>query len=145
MLFGVASTVQAQTVQVPFLSAIAVLSSGGSGVAFTNDIPTSAGTHFGDGCRPSQATLSSPSSTAIDAYGNIYISDYGNGLIRVMYQGGRALPSMFIAASPAIANVGPVRGHMYALAGSLPSTITTYDERIAEARLLQRRRKRNRS
>jgi len=126
MLLGAATTGHAQTTaQVPFLSAIAGLPSGGSGVACTNDIPTYSGTHLGDGCLPSQATLTSPSSSAIDAYGNIYISDYGDRVIRVIYQGGPALTAMLIAASPAIPNFVPVPGHIYTLAGSLASTITT--------------------
>ncbi len=60
---------------------------GGSAVACANDIPTFKGAHFGDGCLPDQATLNAPSSTAIDAYGNIYISDNGTTLLRVIYQG----------------------------------------------------------
>ncbi len=132
MLFGAAATGHAQTsAQVPFLSAVAGLPSGGSGVACTNGIPTftlptaTTPINVGDGCLPSQATLSSPSSTAIDAYGNIYISDYGDRLIRVIYQGGPALTAMLIAASPAIPNFVPVPGHIYTLAGSLASTITS--------------------
>jgi hypothetical protein len=126
MLFAATTAVHAQTTtQVPFLSTIAGLPSGGSGVACTNDIPTYSGTHLGDGCLPSQAILTTPSSSAIDAYGNIYISDYGDRAIRVIYQGGPALTALLIAASPAIPNFVPVPGHIYTLAGSLASTITT--------------------
>ncbi len=115
----------AQTVQIPFGSAFAGLPTGGSGVLCATSIPTFKGALVGDGCLPSQATLNAPSSTAIDAYGNIYISDYGDKLIRVIYQGGPALTAALIAASPAIPNFRPIPGRIYTLAGSLPSSITT--------------------
>src|ERR1035437_8786094 len=116
---GCAHVLSAQAVvQVPFVSAAAGLPTGGSGVLCTTDIPTFKGAHVGDGCLPNQASLVTPSSTAIDIYGNIYISDYGDKLIRVIYQGGSALTAALIAASPAIPNFTPIPGHIYTLGGA---------------------------
>jgi len=114
----------AQTVQIPFGSAFAGLPTGGSGVLCATSIPTFKGALVGDGCLPGQATLNAPSSTAIDAYGNIYISDYGDKLIRVLYQGGPALTAALIAASPAIPNFTPIPGRIYTLAGAAQATIS---------------------
>src|ERR1700722_2469976 len=90
-VLGKSSAQAEQANQIPFLSAYAGLPAGGPGTLCSNDIPTFKGAHVGDGCLPSQASLNAPSSTAIDAYGNIYISDYGDKLLRVIYQGGPAL------------------------------------------------------
>jgi streptogramin lyase len=113
----------AQTNQIPFLSTYAGVPAGGSAVACSNDIPTYKGAHVGDGCPANQATLNAPSSTAIDAYGNIYISDFNNRLVRVIYQGGTALTAMLIAASPAVSGFVPAPGHIYTLAGSLQAIL----------------------
>lgn len=130
-LFGGAGIAPAhgQVAQVPFLSATAGLPAGGSGTLCANDIPTFQGTnsgaHVGDGCLPTQAILSSPSSTAVDVYGNIYISDNANRLLRVIYQGGPTLGPILIAASPAIPNFAPIPGHIYTLAGGLLASLST--------------------
>jgi sugar lactone lactonase YvrE len=125
---GSASAQTSKAVQIPIVSAYAGIPAGGSGTACSNDIPTfgtpaAPSLHVGDGCLPSQATLNAPSSTAIDAYGNIYISDYGEKLLRVIYQGGPALTSMLIAANAAVPGLVPVSGHIYTLAGSQPAKL----------------------
>lgn len=126
ILLGTAALSHAQSIQasqIPFFSTRAGLPAGGPASLCSNDIPTFKGAHVGDGCLPTQASLNTPSSTAIDAYGNIYISDYGDKLLRVIYQGGPVLASMLVAASPAVTNLSPVPGQIYTLAGSLQATL----------------------
>ncbi|SNS35974.1 NHL repeat-containing protein [Granulicella rosea] len=125
-LFAVATQATAQTTaQAPFLSVYAGIPTGSTATACANDIPTFTGTHVGDGCVPTQASLSTPSSSAIDVYGNVYISDYGHKLLRVIYQGGAPLTSLLVAASPAISNFVPVPGRIYTIAGAAAAVLAT--------------------
>jgi sugar lactone lactonase YvrE len=128
-LLMTAAKAGAQT-PIPFVSSYAGLAAGSSATLCTNSIPTFKGTgtagggvSVGDGCLPTQASLSTPSSVAVDAYNNVYISDYGDKLLRVIYQGGAALTATLIAASPNITNFTPVPGHIYTLAGAVQATI----------------------
>ena len=111
-------------VPVPFSIAIA-----GTGVAgattCTTGIPTTSGTSYGDGCAAATAGLAAPQGAAVDKYGNIYVADYTDRLVRVIYNGGANL-----AAAITTANSGysisttvkapaptPVVGDIYTLAG----------------------------
>jgi len=120
----------------PFLYNYAGVPTGGT--ACSTDIPSFKGAFDdGDSCLPSQATFSAPSSTAVDAYGNVYISDNTHRQLRVIYEGGPVLEAMLKAASPAITGAGgtnnwnpggtasanPIPGHIYTLAGGPTATL----------------------
>lgn len=109
----------------PFVTSYAGLPAGGTQTLCTTSIPTYNGATVGDGCLPSQASLNGPSSVAVDSFNNIYISDLGNRLIRVIYRGGAALTATLIAGSPNIPNFTPVPGRIYTLAGSLTGLLGT--------------------
>jgi hypothetical protein len=122
-----APAIGAQT-PMPFVSDYAGIPSGSSTIICSASIPTfkgssSGGANVGDGCLPSQATLNEPSSVLVDQYNNVYIADYNDRLLRVVYQGGAALTAALIAASPAIPNFTPIPGHIYTLAGGITSTM----------------------
>jgi hypothetical protein len=125
-LLGTAYASSAQTlVQIPFVSSYAGLAAGSTATACSNDIPTFTATpmHVGDGCLPTQASFSTPSSVAVDSYNNIYISDYGHKLIRVIYEGNPVLAAAIIAANPAVSGLVPQPGHIYTIAGGTQATI----------------------
>ncbi len=114
-------------VQLPFGSTVAGLApgSGATQCSSSVDIPTIKGTHLGDGCLPTQATLFAPAGTAVDALGNIYIADYSNTLLRVVYNGGAQLAAAITAANALNApNLVPQPGHIYTLAGGWTGSIT---------------------
>jgi sugar lactone lactonase YvrE len=127
LVFG--ASAQAQTaVQVPFASTIAGLApgSGATACSSSNDIPTFSGgtitgVHIGDGCVPTQATLSTAYMATSDSLGNIYIADYGHLALRVIYNGGAALKAAIIAANPYWTNLSPVPtvtvGRIYTIGG----------------------------
>jgi hypothetical protein len=64
----------------------------------------------GDGGPASGAIFAQPSSIAMDTYGNLYITESGNDVVRVVYRGGNV---------PGISN--PVAGDIYTIAGIAPS------------------------
>ena len=103
----------------PFVTSFAGLAPGSGATQCTLAAPilTSKGANVGDGCLPNAATLFEPTATTEDAFNNIYISDYDDHLVRVVYQGGSALTAALIAANPGIANFVPVPGNIYTLAG----------------------------
>ena len=72
--------------------------------------------YFGDGCSAIQATINEPLDTAIDAYNNIYVADYADNLVRVVYQGGPVLAATLIAATPNYAFT-PTVGSVYPFGG----------------------------
>ena len=98
-------------VQVPFVATVAGTPSTTSSPACT------AINSIGDGCPPTQAVMT-PYSTTVDNYGNIYIADYGNLAIRVVYEGGSALAAAIIAANPTVTGLTPQPGYIYSLAGT---------------------------
>jgi sugar lactone lactonase YvrE len=122
------SALSAQSlVPVPFITAYAGLPAGGSGTACatTADIPNNAGVHTGDGCLPTQATLTGVYGAFTDTDGNVYITENGvNVDIRVVYKGGTTLAAVLTAANPNIANFTPIPGRIYTLAGSLGAALT---------------------
>jgi trimeric autotransporter adhesin len=123
-----ATATQAQTAPtafpVPFTTAIAGLGSAASSTCNANILATD-GTNYGDGCSGTLARLSSPQGAAVDKYGNVYVSDYSDRLVRVVYNGGTALAAAITAANSGYAISStrnapatvPVRGNIYTLAG----------------------------
>ena len=115
ILFGLGSMpLHAQVpamVPVPFGATAAGTPSTTTGAACTT-INT-----IGDGCLPTQAVMT-PYSTTVDSYGNIYIADYGDTAIRVVYEGGSALAAAIVAANPTVTGLTPKAGYIYSLAGA---------------------------
>jgi hypothetical protein len=103
---------------VPFVTAIA-----GNGAAGVTTCVT--------GCAASTAGLDAPQGAAVDSYGNVYIADYSDKLVRVIYSGGSALASAIVAANSGFTVTGQtpaptlplVVGDIYTLAG-LGGTLT---------------------
>ena len=75
----------------------------------------------GDGGPATQAFLSAPEDVEIDANGNLYILDFGNTKIRVVYGGGAQVASLIAATnSGAVAHVG----YIYTILGGGTATYT---------------------
>ena len=75
---------------------------------------------IGDGCLPSQAILSGPTSTAIDAQGNLYFTDYAHFAVRVLYRGGTSLQTFIVNAynkKTVITAASLVPGNIYQFCG----------------------------
>ena len=89
------------------------------------DYPTATGVHLGDGCLPTQAILNTPYSATVDSLGNVYIGDYGDYTVRVVYQGGTALAAAIVAANPTNPGLVPTPGHIYTLAGSRTAALSS--------------------
>jgi hypothetical protein len=113
-------------VPVPFGQVFAGIAPGGSATACSasSDLPTAAGNHYGDGCLATQATLAAPYSATVDSLGNVYIGDYNNYLLRVVYNAGTALANAIVAANPTNPGLVPTPGHIYTLAGSRTGTLS---------------------
>lgn len=96
-------------------------------------IATTSGSQYGDGCPAAQGLLSSPQGAAVDSYGNVYVADYSDRLVRVVYAGGAAVKALIIAANSGYTISSsrsapapmPVVGDIYTIAG-LGSTSTAY-------------------
>lgn len=121
-------------VPVPFSVALAGDGTPGSTSCATG-IPTTGGASYGDGCPAATAGLDAPQGAAVDQYGNVYIADYLDRLVRVIYEGGANVAAAITAANSgyaisATANAPaptPVVGDMYTLAGvgaSGPAALT---------------------
>jgi len=74
-----------------------------------SDSPSASG-FAGDGGPASAALFRNPGAITVDAYGDIYIADTGNNVIRVVYQGGR-IPNL----------TNPQYGNIYTIAGIAPA------------------------
>jgi len=120
-------------VPVPFNSAVAGLGSGATSTCPAK-ILGGDGTNYGDGCVGTLARLSSPQGAAVDQYGNVYIGDYSDRLIRVVYNGGTALAAAITAANSGFAYSSshnanatvPVVGNIYTLAGLGETAVTAF-------------------
>lgn len=66
----------------------------------------SSGAAIGDGGSALQATLSYPDDAKVDSYGNVYITDYSDNVVRVVYAGG-TIPLILTAE-----NVTPHSGYI---------------------------------
>jgi sugar lactone lactonase YvrE len=75
-----------------------------------SDSPSASG-FAGDGGPASAALFRNPGAITVDAYGDIYIADTGNNVIRVVYQGGR-IPNV----------INPQYGSIYTIAGIAPAS-----------------------
>lgn len=126
LMMGVAAGAQSVPVAVPVPIATIGAGTGQAGVSTcTTGILSTAGSTLGDGCAPATAGLNSPQGVWVDAYNNIYIADYNNRAVRVVYNGGAALAAAITAANSGYAISGtrnapapaPVPGNVYTLAG----------------------------
>jgi sugar lactone lactonase YvrE len=129
-LAAAASTAGAQIpalVPVPFGQVYAGIVPGGSSTQCSSsvDYPTATGAHLGDGCLATQALLSAPYSATVDSLGNVYIGDYNDYVLRVVYQGGTALAAAIVAANPTNPGLVPTPGHIYTLAGSRTAALAS--------------------
>lgn len=119
---------QAQTAPtvfpVPFTSSIAGMGAATTSTCSANILATD-GNNYGDGCVGTLAVLQAPQGAAIDRYGNIYVADYTDRLVRVIYKGGASVAAAITAANSgykisagrnAPATV-PVAGNIYTIAG----------------------------
>lgn len=122
-----------QAVQVPF--SVDLAGTGQAGVTTcTTGIATTSGASYGDGCSPATAGLAAPQGAAVDKYGNVYVADYTDRLVRVIYNGGPALAAAITAANSGFAisagknapAVVPAAGNIYTIAGvgTTPSALT---------------------
>jgi hypothetical protein len=119
-----------QAVPVPFVTAVAGI--GTAALTCTTSIVSTDGSNLGDGCPATQAKLMSPQGATVDKYGNVYVADYNDRQVRVVYNGNPQL-----AAAIQLANSGyaistshsapaptPIVGDIYTLAGVGASTTT---------------------
>jgi hypothetical protein len=85
--------------------------------ASTGNISTIAGTgtagYAGDGAAATAAKISAARGLAVDAFGNVYISDSGNNRIRMIYSGGASATAILSA----VGITSPVVGDIYTIAG----------------------------
>jgi hypothetical protein len=112
-------------VPVPFATDYA-----GTGVVSTpaagcTGIATTTGASYGDGCPAAGAGLYAPQGAALDKYGNVYVADYSDRLVRVIYNGGTQLAAAITAANSGFTTTTgksapatvPVVGDIYTIAG----------------------------
>jgi sugar lactone lactonase YvrE len=123
-----APSAQAQSVPVPFANTLA-----GGGIVCASGIPvyayTGTGTKYGDGCPATQSVINTPVAVATDSYGNVFIADQNDDLVRVVYNGGTALANAIVAANVQATALVPQKGYIYTIAGGVtaePSSTATY-------------------
>ena len=100
--------------------------------ASTSNVTTVAGqwgaqsssTNIGDGGPATSATLYQPEDIKLDSYGNLYIDDNFDDVVRVVYQGSQ--PPPLLAAEGV--NVSPSQiGYIFTVAGQVDDFCTTLD------------------
>ncbi|MDE1161903.1 MAG: Ig-like domain repeat protein [Acidobacteriaceae bacterium] len=126
---GTASIVQKVSAATGLMSVVAGTTSpaGKSGSAVAG--------YTGDGGPATSATVNAPRGVAVDAAYDVFIADYVNNVVRVVYNGGAAAAAQITAANPSVTN--PVIGYIYTIAGSQSKTAgTTGDGGPAGAALL---------
>ena len=98
--------------------------------ATTSNVTTIAGqwgvqsssSNIGDGGPATSATLNQPEDIKLDSYGNLYIDDNFNDVVRVVYQGSQ--PPRLLAAEGV--NAGPSqKGFIFTVAGQVDDFCTT--------------------
>jgi sugar lactone lactonase YvrE len=70
----------------------------------------------GDNGPATSAELNLPRGMAVDAANDVYIADFTNNAVRVVYEGGATAAAQITAAYPAVTT--PVVGNIYTIAGS---------------------------
>jgi sugar lactone lactonase YvrE len=86
-------------VPVPFTTALAGIGSTATASSCTTGYNTTDGSTLGDGCVSTLSKLNASQGAAIDRYGNVYIADYNDRAIRVVYNGNAALATAIKAAN----------------------------------------------
>jgi hypothetical protein len=103
------------------VSAAAILGAEGVTAPVIGDIYTIAGGGTGaNGTLANKQALNSPRGVFVDSFGNLYIADIGNNIVRVVYASGNAVSSLITLENPTA--LTPTVGAMYVLAGSGSST-----------------------
>ena len=126
---------QTQPAAVPVPFSVDLAGTGAVGVtSCTTGIATTSGVSYGDGCAAATAGLGAPQGAAIDKYGNVYVADYTDRLVRVIYNGGASVAALITAANTgyAISSTrnapapAPVVGDIYTIAGlgTTPAALT---------------------
>lgn len=114
--------VRAQSVPVPF----AGLFAGGATTFCSGSLPvvgtSTPARNFGDGCPATQSAINVPIGVATDSFGNVFIGDQTDMLVRVVYNGGTALAAALAAANVQNPGLIPVKGNIYTIAGGYTST-----------------------
>ncbi len=116
---GIAAQAQSAMVQIPFASdALGVPAATYAGTAATGCSSSTMGylNSLGDGCAPTKATLNTPYGVATDSLNNLYVADYGDNRIRVVYQSGANLSAALVAGNPQYSFV-PITGTVYSFGG----------------------------
>lgn len=77
----------------------------------------------GDSGVATSATVGAPEDVQVDANGNVFIADFGNAAVRVVYEGGATVKNLI-----ALTNSGMVAvpGNIYTIAGTPTVTSSTY-------------------
>ena len=83
--------------------------------------PATAGSS-GDGGPATSALISAPEDVAVDAQGNVYVADFGNNKIRMVYMGGTAQAAFITRMNP---GVTPAVGSIYTVVGGGTGVYTT--------------------
>jgi sugar lactone lactonase YvrE len=121
--FVLAPVLRAQSVPVPFAATYA-----GAGTVCATSLPVFAvsgtGAKYGDGCPATQATLNVPVAVATDSYGNVFIADQTDMLVRVVYNGGTALAAAIATSNVQNPGLVPQKGYIYTIAGGITTTPT---------------------
>jgi hypothetical protein len=122
-------------VPVPFTTALAGIGAVAVASSCTTGYLTTDGSTLGDGCASMLGKLTAPQGAAIDKYGNVYVADYSDRAIRVVYNGNPALAAAIKAANSGFTIAYnqtsrsapapmPVVGDVYTIAGIGMNAIT---------------------
>jgi sugar lactone lactonase YvrE len=125
-----ASAAVSQTTPIPFASTYAGLATGASpapavcSASLSVFAVSGTGAKYGDGCPATQASLNVPVGVATDKFGNLFIADQTNMLVRVVYNGGMALATALGNSNVQNPGLTPVKGDIYTIAGGPTATPT---------------------
>jgi len=88
----------------------------------------------GDGGPATSAELNVPRGVTVNAAGDIYIADYTNNVVRVIYEGGAQTAALITATNPSV--TAPVVGYIYTIAGSSAGSPGSTDGVLATSGLM---------
>ncbi len=112
-----------QVVLLPIVTNGAGLASGSGSSICTSSLDS-----VGDGCPATEASIgASPQYLWGDSYGNIYIGDYANYRIRVIFHGGAPVQALIATANPTLVGT-PQIGYIYSIAGGPTSALGSATE-----------------